>query len=142
MTLNEFFSKYLGTSVQMNVSTDKKYQCVDWVKKYVYEFLKLGKDYGGTINKNAWAWGDAKAWAANAEARKYFNWIPNSSTFVPQAGDICVFGSGSFGHVSVATGIGNTKRFVSIDQNVSGKYVTCEYHNYTKDKFLGVLRKK
>ncbi len=131
--LNAFFSKYLGQSVQYNVSNTTKYQCVDWAKCFCSEFLKLG------VPKTNWAWGNAKDWFTNPTALKYFTAIKNTPTFVPQAGDLCIFG-GTYGHICVATGIGNTKRFVSIDQNVSGKYVTSEYHNYTN--FIGVLRLK
>lgn len=134
MTLNEFFSKYLGKSVQYNVSNTTKYQCVDWAKCYCYEYLKL------PINKNNWAWGDAKDWFTNSEAKKYFTPIKNTPDLVVKEGDLCIWG-GKFGHISVATSIANTKRFVSMDQNVSGKHVTCEYHNYNGD-FIGVLRPK
>ena len=134
MTLNEFFGKYLGQSVQYNVSNTTKYQCVDWAKCYCYEYLKL------PVNKNNWAWSNARDWFTNKEALKYFTAIKNTPTFVPEAGDLCIFGGNKYGHICIATGIGNTKRFVSIDQNIRGKYVSAEYHNYTD--FIGVLRLK
>ena len=134
MTLNEFFGKYLGKSVQYNVSDTKKYQCVDWAKCFCYEYLKI------PVNKNNWAWGNAKQWFTNKEALKYFKAIKNTPDLVPEAGDLCIWGGDEFGHIAVATGIGNTKRFVSMDQNYGGKYVKPVYHDYSN--FIGVLRKK
>lgn len=73
-----------------------------------------------------------------------FEKIPNSPTFVPIKGDICVWSgslNGGIGHVAVATGKGDTTYFESSDQNwVVGNPVTLVKHSY--NYFLGVQRLK
>lgn len=49
-------------------------------------------------------------------AVQYFDFIPNTPNGIPQKGDIVVF-SGKVGHVSVATGKGDSNTFESWDEN-------------------------
>lgn len=79
-----------------------------------------------------------------ATTKDHFELITNSPLGVPQAGDLVVFdktSSNIAGHVSVATGDGDTKTFTSLDQNWNGRSsATLVVHNY--DIVLGWLRPK
>lgn len=92
------------------------------------------------------SWGNAKDYYLNynnnSTLKANFDRIANTATFVPQKGDICVWGEGlgEYGHVSIATGDGNTSKFTSHDLNWGSKYVKLVEHNYKG--FLGVLRAK
>lgn len=111
-------------------------QCVDLIKMY------LDKVFG--IKPGSW--GNAKDYYLNynnnSTLKANFDRIANTTTFVPQKGDICVWGEelGEYGHVSIATGDGNTSKFISHDLNWGSKYVKLVEHNYKG--FLGVLRAK
>lgn len=135
MNYDEFINKYLGKSIDY----DNAYgaQCVDLIKQYLKDVFGL----------NPGAWGNAKDYYLNYEnnsvLKQHFERIANTSSFIPQKGDIGVFGetvgSGN-GHVCIATGEGSTSNFSSYDQNWSSKTVQKENHNYKG--FLGVLRPK
>jgi hypothetical protein len=74
---------------------------------------------------------------------KYFDYIPNTPNGIPPQGAIVVFTQavGSAGHVSIASGKGDTNSFESFDQNWSGaKYAKLVTHPYTS--VYGWLRKK
>lgn len=79
-----------------------------------------------------------------ASLRAFYDRIPNTQTFVPRKGDLCIWGAmpkNPYGHISVATGEGDTSTFWSADQNFVYKQpVTRTQHNYSY--FLGVLRPK
>lgn len=81
----------------------------------------------------------------NDLTRRHFEMIPNTPTGVPQKGDVVVFGQGVgvSGHVSIASGKGDTKTFQSLDQNWGGhKFVEYVTHNYDLGPVLGWLRPK
>ena len=72
-----------------------------------------------------------------------FTRIANTKTFVPQKGDVAVWGSsvgGGNGHIAICTSDATTSYFYSFDQNWSVKACHKQYHNYKG--FLGVLRPK
>ena len=74
---------------------------------------------------------------------KLFTKIANTADFVPEQGDIAVWGSklgNTYGHVSIATGEGDTNKFYSYDLNWGSKVVKKVQHSYKG--FLGVLRPK
>jgi len=75
---------------------------------------------------------------------KYFEMIPNTPGGVPQVGDIVVFSTdigGISGHVSIATGEGDTNSFKSLDQNFGdNKLCRIVTHTYTALKGMGWLR--
>jgi len=80
----------------------------------------------------------------NDVSKKYFDFIPNSTTAVPQKADIIIWDgklNGGIGHVAVATGKGDTNKLESFDQNwVVGSPCKLVTHDY---KFvLGWLRFK
>lgn len=71
-----------------------------------------------------------------------FDRIMNTPSFVPQKGDIAVWGTGlsKYGHIAICTGEGNTSYFYTYDQNWNGKAMKKVKHNYKG--FAGVLRYK
>lgn len=133
MNYNEFIEKYVGKSFDYDGVAGV--QCVDLIKMYLDK----------VFNIKAGSWGNAKDYYLNFEKlpiSKYFRKIKNTNSFIPQKGDICVWGSGLniYGHVAIATGEGDTKYFYSYDLNWSSKKVKKVLHSYKG--FLGVLRYK
>lgn len=72
--------------------------------------------------------------------------IKNTPSFVPKRGDILIWSYGQFstyGHTAIATGVGDTNYFMSVDQNWIGNGdglvpATLVRHNY--NGFWGVIR--
>lgn len=133
MNYNEFIKKYLDKSIDYDGVSGV--QCVDLIKLY------LDKVY----NIKAGSWGNAKDYFINFDKlpiKNSFEKIVNTANFVPDQGDICVWGSiiSKYGHVAIATGEGDTKYFYSYDLNWGSKNVKKVLHSYKG--FLGVLRYK
>ena len=137
MNFDEFVKNYLNKSTDYDKVAGV--QCVDLIKVY------LDKCFG----IKAGAWGNAKDYYEgfnNVSALKNnFTRIANTPDFVPQKGDICVWGANisdehNFGHIAIATGEGNIKEFYTYDQNWGGKPMRKVKHSYKA--FLGVLRPK
>lgn len=63
--------------------------------------------------------------------KKYTKQIKNSPSFVPQKGDIAVWTGGTYGHVAICYGEGDTLKFKTIDQNWQPLKLTDVWHNYT-----------
>lgn len=136
--LNSIFDKALAENLGKKVERvdpNAYAQCFDWAI-YWCEYLGFPKTifsglYGAHEIYDKWS-------------HPSFEKIPNSTTFVPQKGDICVWSgslNGGIGHVAVATGKGDTTYFESADQNwVVGNPVTLVKHSY--NYFLGVQRYK
>ena len=133
MNLDEFVKNHLGKATDYDGGYSV--QCVDLIKLY------LDKVFG----IKAGAWGNAKDYYENFNnlpLKNSFDRISNTPDFVPQRGDICVFGTdlGKYGHICIATGKGDTSSFTSWDQNWGSKEMKEVTHNY--NGFLGVLRYK
>ena len=134
MNYNEFINTYNGKSFDYDGAAGV--QCVDLAKMY------LDKVFG--IKPGAW--GNAKDYYENYNnlpLKNTFDRIANNASFVPQKGDIVVWGAGlgnTYGHIAIATGEGNTSNFNSYDLNWGSKTVKKVSHNYKG--FLGVLRTK
>lgn len=132
MYYNEFINTYNGKSFDYDGVAGT--QCVDLIKMY------LDKVFG--IKPGAW--GNAKDYYENFDnlsIKDTFTKISNNTSFVPQKGDIAVWGSGvgnGYGHLSIATGDGNLSNFNSYDLNWGSKSVRKVQHDYKG--FLGVLR--
>ncbi len=132
--LVEFKAEVLGKYVE-KVDSNALNQCVD-------EAIAWNMKLGFPINIFAGitrAEQIYKTWT-----HPQFERIANSASFVPQAGDNCIWDgalNGGIGHISTATGEGDTTYFMSIDQNwVVGSPCTLVRHNYSN--FLGVQRLK
>ena len=132
MNYQEFINEYNGKSFDYDGVSGV--QCVDLAKMY------LDKVFG----IKAGSWGNAKDYYENFNnlpIRNSFTRIANTPTFVPQRGDIVVWGTGlgnKYGHIAIATGEGNTHQFYSYDLNWGSKNVHKVLHKYKG--FLGVLR--
>ncbi len=132
ITFNKFIDKYLGKATDIDGTAGV--QCVDLAKMYLKEVL-------GITPK---AIGNAHAYFDNFKMHSFlyenFKRISNTPDFVPLKGDICVWSKSlnGYGHISIATGEGNTKKFYTYDQNWGGKACKKVEHNYKY--FLGVLR--
>lgn len=135
MTFNEFVKLFNGKATDFDKG--EGVQCVDLAKMYIYYVLGI----------NPQAIGNAEAYWRRYNELSYlhnnFNKIPNTPSFVPQKGDIAVWGNrGKNGHIAICTGEGNTKYFYSYDQNWGGsKKMKLIKHDY-KGGFSGVLRPK
>lgn len=132
MNYQEFINTYNGKGFDYDGASG--IQCIDLVKMY------LDKVFG--IKPGAW--GNAKDYYENFNnlpLKNYFTRIANTPSFIPQKGDIVVWGAGlgnTYGHIAIATGEGNTSQFYSYDLNWGSKVVHKVQHNYKG--FLGVLR--
>lgn len=135
MTFDEFIKKYNGQAIDYDGNCG--IQCVDLVKLYMDKVLNI--KIGAIGNAEAY-------WNRYNELRilnNNFERITNTPKFVPQKGDIVVWGlnHGKYGHIAIADGVGNTSYFYSYDQNWNGKIIKRVKHTY-KDGFEGVLRPK
>lgn len=129
-TADRFFSERAGKYID----DDGAYgaQCMDLYADYQRNYLKVTVK-GAPSAKQAWD-------SYNTSA---FTKIANTPSFVPKRGDVAIWNMGTYGHIAICTGEGNTNYFVSLDQNWDSpwdgskpsRYVS---HNY--NSFLGVLR--
>ena len=132
MNYKEFISEYNGKSFDYDGVAGV--QCVDLAKMYLDKVFDIKPG----------AWGNAKDYYENYNnlpLKSSFTRIVNTPSFVPQKGDIVVWGAGlgnKYGHIAIATGEGNTHQFYSYDLNWGSKSVHKVLHNYKG--FLGVLR--
>jgi len=137
MNFDEFVKTYNGKATDY----DKAYgvQCVDLAKLYIDKVLRITPQ----------SIGNAEAYWNRYNELPYlknnFDRIANNPTFIPQKGDLVVWGlkHGKYGHIAVADGVGTTSYFYSYDQNWGGKGqgMTRVKHTY-KSGFEGVLRPK
>ena len=132
MNYEQFINTYYGKGFDYDKVSG--IQCVDLVKMY------LDKVFG----MKPGAWGNAKDYYENFNnlpLKNSFTRISNTASFIPQKGDIVVWGAGLgniYGHIAIATGEGNTGNFYSYDLNWGSKIVQKINHNYIG--VLGVLR--
>lgn len=134
MTFNEFVNCFNNKATDFDKG--EGIQCVDLAKMYIYYVLGI----------NPQSIGNAEAYWNKYNKEKYlhdnFNRIPNTPSFIPQKGDIAVWGNrGKNGHIAICNGEGNTKYFYSYDQNWIIKKMHKVKHDY-KSGFTGVLRPK
>lgn len=139
MTYDEFIKKHVGKAVDYDGAAGK--QCVDLAEAYFDEVFD-----SGITN----FWYDAKHFYTLFDSNKWlkanFTRIANTPVFVPQKGDVAVWGgdlsSGNWGHIAICTGEGDTTYFYSYDQNWTGNGDPCTKVRHNYRAFLGVLRPK
>lgn len=134
MTFNEFVNLFNNKATDFDKGSGV--QCVDLAKTYIYYVLNIEPQ----------AIGNAEAYWRRYNELPYlhdnFNRIPNTPSFIPQKGDIAVWGNrGKNGHIAICNGDGTTKYFYSYDQNWIIKKMHLVKHDY-KNGFSGVLRPK
>lgn len=143
---NDFIKSHLGRGVDVDGAAGV--QCVDLIKAYLAECFGI----------KAGAWGNAKEyfesfakkdWGGNVKMNAAFTRIKNTPDFVPQKGDICVFGARfakghNCGHIGIAAEGSTVSRIMMYDQNGAGNHDACKLssYGYTSRDFLGVLRPK
>ncbi len=103
MTLQEFVNKWTGKFCEVAGSSNALFQCVDAANAYLREVL------GSPIVE----WTDAVYFPAKMV--EDYDFIENTPTGVPQAGDLIVW-KPSPGHIAIFLD-GNDKEFNSFDQN-------------------------
>jgi surface antigen len=126
MTTDEFFGQYDGKKIGWNGQYVG--ECVSLIKHYITEVIGVPVHYG-----------NAKTWWTNPPPN--FEKISDSPSAVPERGDIVIWGTamGIYGHIAIATGIGDTNHFQSFDQNFPiGN--PCGYIVHTYNGVLGWLR--
>ena len=114
-------------------------QCVDLTKYYLEEVFGLTPG----------AWGDAYYWYDGFNniptLNKNFIKIPNTPEFVPQKGDIVVWGkslNGNWGHIAICSGEGDTTWFKSWENNWTGRHDPTEKIKHNYNHVSGFLRPK
>lgn len=136
MNFNEWVNKYLGKAIDYDGSSGA--QCVDLAKCYLKEVHNIPQfSIGGSAR---FYYSSFKTFP---ELTKKFDRIANTSTFVPEKGDIAVWNSSvgnGHGHVAICDGEGDTKAFYTYDMNWNGKAMKRVKHDYKG--FYGVLRPK
>lgn len=125
MTLGEFINKYNGKFVDFD--GNKKYWCVDLMRQYLVDVLKLSGWYFPAAK-------NAKTIFLNAKTDKKFVKVWNTRTNYPSKGDIFFFGNRwnplDNGHVCVVSDA-TVISFISVDQNYpTGFPVRFTNHNY------------
>lgn len=139
MTFDEFIDKHLGKAVDYDGAAGR--QCVDLVEAYFDEVFGSGVKNFWFDAKHFYTLFNSNKWLVDNMVR-----IPNTPEFVPQKGDVMVWGgdlsAGGWGHIAVCNGKGTTEWFESYDQNWTGNQDPCTliHHNYRA--VLGVLRPK
>lgn len=122
MSLNQFIDKWLGKKADFDGSYGG--QCVDLYRFYVKEVLGFPQSPG--------VGGAAEIW--DSASPKYYDFIKNTPTGVPQKGDIVIWNrraGGGFGHVAIFVE-GDVNGFTSFDQNwPTLDKCTLTKHNYT-----------
>lgn len=127
-SLNNVYVYYNGGVdhvLERNVSDDGyniglKYQCVEFVKRYYYEYLnhKMPDSYG---HAKDFFWKELKDGKYNE--KRGLNQYHNGSTMKPSADDLIVFGpsvSNSYGHVAIISEV--TDRHIEIIQQNPGPF--------------------
>lgn len=130
MTLQQFIATWSGKFIPSRGGITG--QCVSMVQKWA-------EDNGVTGTP---VFPVAAAKDMPGTRKDFFDWIPNTPTGVPQAGDIVVWGNqvGQYGHTAIFID-GNAQSFRSFDQNWPvGTAAHIQQHNY--NGVLGWLRFK
>ena len=149
-TFNQFQAIVLNKSIEVEDPANAD-QCMDLIFAWC-DFLKIPRE----AVRHQYAY---QVWDnPTPQTTEFFTLFPNTITFVPQAGDIGVFGTsvGFAGHVSIDTGKSNLINYLSLDQNwdtqhfnkgtdpVTGKLVpyTRNVTHYFYNGVKGFLRPK
>ena len=112
---------------------------LDYDKAYGAQCVDLIKYYYAYFGKASYARGNGCDYVSNALPAGWTR-IKNTADFVPQPGDIAVWGTelSKYGHVAIILSA-NVHSFVSMDQNwPSGS--ACKQVTHTYSKFWGVIR--
>lgn len=134
MYLKDFINKYNGKKVDYDGAYGG--QCVDLFRYFNKEVLEIAQPKGVNGAKDFW-----NNYSKDVNLYNNFDKIANTPTFVPQEGDIAIWGNGAYGHIAICTGKGDVNTFESFDQNYPTGSV-CHYQSHNYSGFLGVFRPK
>jgi hypothetical protein len=137
--LNQFIIDKQGHFIEVSNSGNKTnkdilWQCMD----LAYDFLTALRIPKATI-QNTYAY--EVFTKPKPITLEYFDLIPNSASFIPQDGDICVFKGGEAGHIGIALSGGNTSKFPFFEEN-SPLGTNAHISDKSYSNMLGVLRPK
>jgi len=107
MIFDSFIRKYLGKKVDFDGCYEG--QCVDLYRQYVEKVLGFPQSVSVKGAVNIW----------DTAQHKYYSFIKNTLKAIPDKGDIIIWNkkiAKGLGHVAIFL-TGNTKSFVSLDQN-------------------------
>jgi hypothetical protein len=133
MNVKQFVETHLGKKVDF----DKAYgaQCVDLYRQYCQDVLGMPASEGVEGAKHLWECYDK----TNVQ-KKYLQRVSNTKDFVPEQGDIVIYGDGRFGHVAIVL-FANESRMIVFEQDGyaqdGAKPAMRNYNNV-----LGFLRKR
>ena len=134
MKFNEFINKYNNKYVDYDGAYGG--QCVDLFRMYCKEVLEIGQARAVNGAKNFWT-----NYSNDPNLYNNFIKIKNTLSFVPQKGDIAIWHNGTYGHIAICTGNGDTKSFEIFEQNRPLKS-KCHLGRDHYRNFYGVLRPK
>ena len=126
MTVKEFI-KWALTNGPLD--HDKHYgaQCTDLFRFFHDKIVGKPQPKGVVGAKDFWS-----HYETDPNLNQNYKKIPNTPDYVPQAGDVIIWRNGKYGHIAIATGEGDTKRFKSLDQNWKGKrQIAIVTHTYS-----------
>lgn len=132
------FDKYFAERIGVGIDYDGNgVYCFDLANDYSINLIG-GKQFLGDGAYEIYTNFD------NQPGKELYERIPNTPEFVPQKGDIMVWGQGigKWGHVAICTGEGDTTWFESYEQNWGGKNEPVELIKHNYNHVLGVLRPK
>jgi hypothetical protein len=134
--ITEWMNKYLDTD---GYPAYNKYQCVDVIRKYQTEVIKMPLVGGNAIDY--WY-----HYPYDQTLQQYFTRIPNTLTFIPKLGDVIIFAGTSknpYGHIGLQSTAANFFWTTVFEQNDPiGSACHYKAYNYITPRLLGVLRPK
>ena len=140
-------STILGRNVVDGYNIGLKYQCVEFVKRYYFEYYqhKMPNVYGNAVDFFDTHVGDGE----KNSARNLLQYT-NPSASKPQVGDLIVMNGGAFGHVAIVSEVkedeiqiiqqnpgahADSRVWYDLEKNAEGKWYI------DKSRILGWLRK-
>ena len=131
--LNRFIENVQGNFVE--ISYHKAiYQCMDLAYAWVFAL-----DIPKSTIQHLYAY--EVYTKPRSITKKYFDLIPNTPEFIPQAGDLAVWKVAVAGHIGVATGEGDVNFFKVFEQN-NPLGSNAQVHNRSYVNVIGFLRPK
>ena len=114
-------------------------QCVQFIRWILIHYLNLPN--WGSVEGAADFW---TQYGKDPAINKYWDRIPNTPSFLPQEGDICIWNKnkgGGYGHIAFVYGSDQTLRyFHGIESNWKPLKVSVVQHNY--NDVIGFFRLK
>ena len=138
------FNTWVNSHIGRGWDYDGSYgvQCYDLFNFYAHDFFAVPNTDLFRFN---YAYELFSRFDETTVIKTKFTKIANTSSFIPQRGDVCIWKkslNGKAGHVAIATGEGNTKYFYSYDQNWTGRNDAMSKMKHDYSNFYGVLRPK